>query len=106
MVSSILWTKRMPRVGRGAAFSGDGLGRLGLDLVDVAGRRCAGNGDTPRLHGFRDLANEFDGQQAVVERGAFHLDIFCEVELPLETAGRDTAIEEITLSLVGFAAFD
>jgi len=63
------------------------LGRLGLDLVDVVGGRCAVNGDPSRLHGLGDLADQLDFEQAVVEGRALHLHIVRQAELPFELPG-------------------
>jgi hypothetical protein len=45
-----------------------------IDLMDVRSGR-ARDRNTTRLHGLRDLAHQFDLQQAVVEDGSFDLDI-------------------------------
>jgi len=71
-------------------------------LLDVIGR-CAADRDPARLHGFRDFTDQLDLEQAVVERGALDLDVIRQIELSLEVARRDAAIEEIALGLLGLA---
>src|SRR3954452_8978056 len=78
-----------------------GLGRL--DLSDVW---RSGNRDPARLHCLRNLADQFNLQQAVIKRRALDLDIIGQVELALERPGRDALIQELALGLVGLAAFD
>src|SRR3546814_1253527 len=55
------------------------------------------DGDAPRLHGLGDLAHQCDGEQAVLELGAGHLDVVGEVEAALEGASGDAAVEEARL---------
>src|SRR3546814_4493385 len=55
------------------------------------------DGDAPRLHGLGDLAHQCDGEQAVLELRAGHLDVVGEVEAALEGAGGDAAVEEARL---------
>jgi hypothetical protein len=76
--------------------------RRGFELMDVA----AVDGDPPRLHGLGDLPDQFDLQQAVVERGVLDLNVVSQVELPLELPGRDAAVQEFALGLIGLVAFD
>src|ERR1700722_8746428 len=106
MISSIPLTMpdaaRLPT--RGILLKRGGSGRLGLDLVDVVGARCAVDGDPPRLHGFGDFSDQFDLEQAVVEARALHLDIVGKVELPPEMPGGDSSVEELAFGLFGFAA--
>src|SRR5450631_3146547 len=73
--------------------------------MDVAGR-CAVDGDPPRLHRLRDFPEQLDLQQAVLERGAPHLDIVGEVELPLEGPRGNAPIEIFVLGPVRLVAFD
>ena len=82
------------------------VGRLGLDLMDVVGARCTVDSNPPRLHGFWDLPDEFDLEQAVVEARALDLDIVGQVELPLEVPGRDSPVQALALGFFGLAAFD
>ena len=70
------------------------------------GRRRAIDGDPPRLHGLGDFPDQFDLEQAVVEGCILDLDVVGQVELPLEVAGRDAAIQELALGFLGLAAFD
>src|SRR3954469_25331721 len=62
--------------------------------------------DPARLHGFRNFPDQLDLEQAVVERDTLDLNVIRKAELPLEATRRDTAIEEISLRLVGLAPFD
>ena len=55
---------------------------LDFDLVDIARRRAV-DGDSPRLHGFGDLPDQFDLEQPVVEGRVLDLDVVGQVELPL-----------------------
>jgi hypothetical protein len=80
-------------------------GRLGLELVHVSLRRAV-NGDPPRLHGFGNLPDQFDLQQAVVEGRVLDLDVVGQVELAFEVPGRDTPVKELALGFLGLAAFD
>jgi hypothetical protein len=95
----------MPRAERRAALLIK-LGRLGLDLVNVVGGRRAVNSDAPRLHRLGDLADQLNREQSVVEGRALHLNIVRQVELPLEMPGRDAPVKEVTLGLLGLAAFN
>jgi hypothetical protein len=54
------------------------------------GLRRAVNGDPPRLHGFRNLPDQFDLQQTVVEGRVLDLDVVGQVKLAFEVPGRDT----------------
>ena len=84
----------------GPAAAGYRSGHLGFELMQVV-RRCAVDGDLPRLHGLGDLPDQFDLEQAIVERRALDLDVVGQVELPLERPGRDAAIEVVAFGLVG-----
>jgi hypothetical protein len=57
------------------------LGGLRFDLVRS---RLAVDRDASRLHGFRNLAHQPDDQKAVLEPGAFDLDVVGECKLALE----------------------
>src|SRR4029077_4420410 len=59
---------------------------LAFELIHVAGR-CAVDGNSPRLHRLGNFPEQLDLQQAVLERGAPHLDIVGEIELSLERPG-------------------
>src|SRR5688572_10618268 len=67
--------KKTPRTSRGAIIvpklSCRELRGLGVDLPGVG----IADLDLARLHGLRDLADEIDVQQAVLQRGAGHLDV-------------------------------
>src|SRR6188472_3225539 len=77
--------------------------RLAVDLPDVRSGRAVDR-NPARLHGLRDLAHQFNLQQAVVERGSLDLDIVRQIELPLEMPGRDTAVQELALGLFGLVS--
>ena len=96
----------MPRVVRRAASGSDRLGHLGLDLMNIVCGGSAFDGDLSRLHGLRDLPDQLNPEQAVVEGRALHLNIVRQVELPPEMSGRNTPVEELALGLFGLAAFD
>ena len=71
---------------------------LGFSLLvsTPSGRDRDGAG----LHGLGQLAHELDMQQAVFQAGSFHHHMVGELEFPLETAGRDAAMEEGALLLL------
>src|SRR4051794_7867537 len=81
--SSMQATSTADKSRRGSRFVDVGVasrsGRLAVDLPDVRSGRAVDR-NPARLHGLRDLAHQFDLQQAVVECGSFDLDI---VRLPL-----------------------
>ena len=58
------------------------LGTFESALTDIARRRAV-DGDSPRLHGFGDLPDQFDLEQPVVEGRVLDLDVVGQVELPL-----------------------
>src|SRR5438270_6359614 len=99
MVSSnpIDKSTKLPRVGRAATAlvcRTRASGGVGLDLADRF-RRGGTDLDLARLHGFGNLAHQFDHQQAVLETRALDLDMVGECELPFERSCRDTAIQEV-----------
>ena len=71
-------------------------------------RRSAVDGDVPGLHRLWHLAYQLDLQQAVRQLGPLHLDVFCEVEPPLERPCRNSAVQEIPagIGLVHAAGHD
>src|ERR1700693_3222653 len=76
---------------------------LAFELMHVAGR-CAVDGNPPRFHRLGDFPEQLDLQQAVLERGTPHLDIVCEVELPLEGPCGNAPIEVFVLGFVCLVA--
>jgi hypothetical protein len=54
---------------------------------------------------FGDLPDQFDLQQAVVERGVLDQDVVGQVEMSLEVSGRDAAIQKLALGFFGLVAF-
>jgi hypothetical protein len=64
------------------------------------------DGNPARLHGLGNLANQLDPKQSVIERGVLDLDVVRKVELPFETAGRNSPVEEFPLGFFGFTALD
>ena len=64
------------------------------------------DGDPPRLHGLGNFPDQFDLEQAVVEGRVLDLDVVGQVELPLERAGRDAAVQVFAFGLFGFVALD
>ena len=56
--------------------------------------------DFPRLHRLGDLADQLDGEQAVLQVGAAHLNMVGQREAPLERARGDAAIDVIGAALV------
>jgi len=80
-------------------------GRRGLELVHVGLRRPV-DGDSPWLHGFGNLPDQFDLQKTIVEGRVLDLDVVGQVELAFEVPRRDTPVKKLALGFVGFAAFD
>src|ERR1700688_3784452 len=78
---------------------------LAFELMHVAGW-CAVDGNSPRLHRLGDFPEQLDLQKAIIKRGAPHLDIVGEIELPLEGPGRNTPIQIFMLGIVGLVALD
>src|SRR4051812_35192938 len=83
------------------ALSSDGAaltlrGPLGLDRLL---RRAAVDRDLAGLLGFRDLADEIDVQEPVLQRRAGNLDAIGKLEAALERPGGDTLIEHFALTL-------
>ena len=66
-------------------------GRFDLDHLRLA----VADRDLARLLRLGNLAHEVDVQEAVLERGALHLDIVGKLEHPLESARRDALIEHL-----------
>src|SRR4051794_17578828 len=73
--------------------------------MHVAGRRGI-DGNSPRLHGFRDFPDQFDLQQAVLERGAVHLNIIGQVKLPLERPRGNAPVEIFAFGSVRLISLD
>src|SRR5436190_22320675 len=96
---------RIFRAGAGPSRGVTGLRRLRLDLLNAARRRAVDR-DAARLHRLRDFPEQFDPQQAILERRALHLHMVGKAELALEGARGDALIEIFALALVGLAAFD
>src|SRR5205807_1021520 len=63
---------------------------LGVDQLAIA------DWNLPRLLGLGNLPDQVDVQQAVLQRGAFHLDKVGELEYALECARRDALVEDLT----------
>jgi hypothetical protein len=84
-------------------WSGSGS-RLAIDLPDIRSRRAI-NCNTTWLHGLRNLADQFNLQQAVVKRGALDLDIVRQIEMPLERPRRNSLVQEFALLCFSLAAF-
>src|ERR1700756_384998 len=66
-----------------ARLRGLGLEHLGLAVADR---------NPARLLGLRNLANEIDVQETVLERGALYLDVIGKLEHALEGAGRNAPV--------------
>jgi hypothetical protein len=71
---------------------------------DIRGRRTR-DGNPTRLHGLRQLADQFDPEQAVVERRSLDLNVVRQIELPLERPRRNPLIQEFALLFLGLPAF-
>src|SRR3954471_17207166 len=83
------------------ALSSDGAaltlrGLLGLDRLL---RRAAVDRDLAGLLGFRDLADEIDVQEAVLQSRASDLDAIGKLEAALEGSGSDTLIKDFALTV-------
>src|SRR6476659_3937351 len=76
---------------------------LAFELMHVAGR-CAVDGNSPRLHRLGNFPEQLDLQQAVLERGAPHLDIVGEIELSLERPGGNALIQIFVVGFVSLVA--
>src|SRR6185369_3415905 len=94
--------KARPRRGRGA-----GAGLFGMAGARLRGRHllclgCLGgaDGDGAGLEPLRDVADQLDMEQAVLEVGALHLDVVGELEAPLEVARGDAAVQVLALLVV------
>src|SRR5215471_8130219 len=72
-------------------------GSLGVDHLGLA----VADRNLARLHRLRDLADEIDVKQAVLERRAADLDVLGELEDALERACGDALVEHLALLLVG-----
>ena len=64
------------------------------------GRRCTVDGDLPWLHGLGNLPDQFDPEQAIVERRSLDLDVVGQAELPLEPPRGDAAKEVFAFVLL------
>src|ERR1700682_4403328 len=84
-------------VGRSRRLGGD----LGLDLLGLAVADAVGDLDLPGLGGLRDLADEVDVKQAVLQARTLHLDIVGELESALESACGNAAVEHLAVFLGG-----
>src|SRR4051812_25622738 len=80
-------------------------GGFAFELMHVAGRRGI-DGDSPRLHGFRDFPDQFDLEQSVLERGAVHLNIIGQVKLPLERPRGNAPVEIFAFGPVRLVSLD
>ena len=63
--------------------------------VGLLRNRSAADRNAPWLHGLRHLADQFDLQKAIAQRGTLHLDILSEVEAPLEGPRCDSAVQKV-----------
>src|SRR5262245_54408221 len=73
------------------------LGRLRVDHLGLA----VADRDLARLHRLRDLADEVDMEEAVLERRAPDLDVLGELKDALECARRDALVEHLAFLLLG-----
>src|SRR6266700_1605567 len=73
-------------------------GGLGLDLLGLVRRR--GDRDLARLQLLGDVALEVDEEQAVLQRGAFDLDMVGELEAALKGPRGNAAIEQLGIPAV------
>src|SRR3954454_23722546 len=95
-----------PTIGRDHRFSDrPNSGGFAFELMHVAGRRGI-DGNSPRLHGFRDFPDQFDLEQAVLERGAVHLNIIGQVKLPLERPRGNAPVEIFAFGPVRLVSLD
>jgi len=77
---------------------------LAVNLPDIRSGRTL-DGNPTRLHGLRQLADQFDPEQAVVKRRSLDLDVVRQIELPLERPRRNPLVQEFALLFFGFLAF-
>src|ERR1043165_164528 len=75
--------------------SRSGRGLLDRAVDHLGGRRGRGDWNVAGFLGLRDLADEIDMEQAVLERSVLHDDEIGELEGALEGAGGDAAIEHL-----------
>src|SRR6185503_15597606 len=78
-----------------AAASGSNLS--GLDFKYFLGVH---DRDHPRLHHLRDLADEVDVQESVLQIRTSYFDIVGQLKAALEVAGGDASVEQLTSLLV------
>src|SRR6185437_9415374 len=88
-----------------SALSSLALSRLGFQLLHVV-PAAAIDGDAPRLHRFRHLAHELNGQEPVVEGCVLDLHVIRKAELALEIAGRDSPMQKLPLAFLGPRSLD
>jgi len=71
-----------------------------LRLARTERRGAELNRNPPRLQLFRNLALQLNGEQAILQVGLGHLHEVGEVEALLEGAGRNAAMQDLTLAVV------
>ena len=76
-----------------------------LDRLGCSTHGLGGNRDPARLHGFRNIAQQIDMQQAVLQRGGGDFHMVGELEAALEGALGNAAIEEFALFAFSSSAF-
>jgi len=95
----------VPPGGSVGSFESCCLRRPSFELLHIS---CGGAGDgyPPRLHGLRNLPEQFDRQQTVVEAGALHLHIVGKAELAPEVSRGNPSVKKFAARIRGLAAFD
>ena len=74
---------------------------MAVDLADIRSGRTR-DGNPTRLHGLRQLAYQFDPEQAVVKRRSLDLDVVRQIKLALERPRRNPLVQEFARLFLAF----